>query len=97
MFLIRQKDKGTNFGKGVLTFPGETQPIAFDVVGNPELGSSWEIHFEQPDRYVDYEGRINMWRGAGLDVKFEGAHTGGWSGEVKYKGVYVGKFTLNRT
>jgi hypothetical protein len=95
MFLIRDAErKSTNFGKAVLTFPGETQPIAFGVTGQPEIGSSWHLSFSQPDRYVQYEGRINRWRGGNLDIDFNGKEGLSWSGDLNFNGVKVGHFTL---
>jgi hypothetical protein len=63
MFLIRENKDAQNFGTAVLTFPTEPQPIAFTVTSEPELNKLWHLRFGQPDRYVEYEGRINKWRG----------------------------------
>jgi hypothetical protein len=96
MFLIRQRREGTNYGTAVLTFPNETQPIAFTVTSEPELGASWHLRFRQPDRFVEYEGRINKWRGGDLDVDFTRKQGGDWIGEIHFDGAYVGKFLLSR-
>jgi hypothetical protein len=97
LFIIREREKGSNRGKAVLTFPTETEPIAFAVTSGPERGGKWHIRFGQPKRYVEYEGRINVWPGADLEVDFEIERRGEWSGPLHYNGVYVGKFSVTRT
>jgi hypothetical protein len=96
LFLIGQNRENTNYGTAVLTFPNETQAIAFNVTSEPELGGSWHLSFSQPDRYVEYEGRINKWPGGDLDVDFTRKQEGAWSGELHFGGVFVGRFSLNR-
>jgi hypothetical protein len=95
MFLIRENKNAQNFGTAVLTFPNEPQPIAFTVTSEPELNKLWHLRFGQPNRYVEYEGRINKWRGGDLDVDFT-QRGEDWSGELHFNGVYVGKFSLTR-
>ena len=96
MFLIRQNRESQNFGTAVLTFPNEVQPIAFNVTSEPELESSWRLRFRQPDRYVEFEGRINKWRGGDLEVDFTRKQGEDWSGELHFDGTYVGRFSLSR-
>jgi len=96
MFFIKEVQKSTNFGKAVLTFPGETQPIAFGVTGQPEAGSSWRVYFHQPDRYVFYEGRVNTWRGANMEIDFKVQTGSTWSGELHVNSVRIGQFALTK-
>jgi hypothetical protein len=93
LFIIRKGDGGMS-GKAVLTFPGETEAIAFDVITSPKESDEWELTFEQPDRFVDFQGRINKWKGGLLTVEFE--RSGGrWIGNLIYSGVDVGRFSLD--
>lgn len=92
---VRISEQGSRKGKAVLTFPGETQPIAFDVRSDPALKNDWHLSFEQPDRFVRYERRVNVWRGGTLAVDFT-RKNGRWSGELLYNGIDVGTFSLTK-
>jgi hypothetical protein len=97
MFLIKGSSESANFGTAVLEFPNEPSLVAFRVTSEPQKGNLWHLSFGQPDRYVEYEGRINKWPGGDLDVDFSQSEgRGSWSGDLSYLGTYVGKFTLNK-
>jgi hypothetical protein len=97
MFLIRESERGApSFGTAVLTFPGETQPIAFQVRSTEE-GGLWQVSFDQPDRFVDYEGRVNTWRGGSFQVNFTRDRTGQWKGQFRFEENDLGMVYLTRT
>jgi hypothetical protein len=97
MFLIRAHKGTKDYGIAVLTFPDETQPVAFQVTSDPELDRHWHVRFRQPERFVEYEGLRNKWKGGDLEVDFTHLKDGEeWEGELRFEGVYVGKFSLNR-
>jgi hypothetical protein len=97
MFLIREHKGAKDYGIAVLTFPEETQPIAFRVTSDAELDRRWHLRFQQPGRFVEYEGRRNKWKGADLEVDFTHLKDGEeWEGDLRSEGVYVGKFSLVR-
>lgn len=94
LFIIRDDDEGPSYGKAVLTFPYERQPIAFDVKTSFKADGPWKLEFYQPPRWVKYDGRVNEWKGGRLEVDFS-EHGGVWIGELLYSEVSVGKFTLD--
>jgi hypothetical protein len=98
MFLIRENMPGKNQGVAVLTFPTEAQLIAFKVTSDPELDHRWHLSFQQPERFVEYEGRRNKWKGGDLELDFTHPKHGEevWEGELHFEGIYVGKFSLSR-
>lgn len=93
LFIIRN-DEGPSYGKAVLTFPGERQPTAFNVKTDPRADGPWRLRFEQPIRWVDYEGRLNKWKPAELTVNFSESD-GVWTGNLNYGKIEVGEFMLD--
>ena len=97
---VKRSVDGLNRGKAVLTFPDETQPIAFDVNTNPQTSATWHLKFMQPARFVEYQGRMNRWDGGDLNVGFKKSGNDLWEGNLMFgEGdgiVDVGKFVLSK-